>query len=202
MFLGKIARGYTVKEFIRMNLVYPSLFILIWVSVFSGTAIFMDTQSDGALHTVLNDGGIEQLLYHIMGNLPASGLTSFFLILVAFISYVTAADSSTDAIGDLCTKDFNSDSDEKVSLPIKILWGTLIGLVAWIMVSTVGINGVKQLSNLGGLPATIIILACSLTLVRWLRNPSLLTSPKPQEEKSHTSEQASFVPEVAQTSVK
>lgn len=184
MFLGKIARGYTVKEFIQINLIFPSLFVLLWISVFSGIAVYLDTEGNGALYEVLNNGGVEQLLYHIMGELPLSGITSFFLILVAFISYVTAADSSTDAIGDLCTKDFNSDSDEGTSLPIKIVWGTLIGLVAWLMVSTVGINGVKQLSNLGGLPATLIILACSLTLVRWLRNPQLLTAP-----------QVSFVPQ-------
>lgn len=174
MFLGKISRGYTVKEFIQINVIYPSLFILIWVSVFSGTAVYMDTQTNGGLNEVLTNGGIEQLLYHIMSQLPLSGLTSFFLVLVAFISYVTAADSSTDAIGDLCTKDFNSDSDDGTSLPIKILWGTIIGLVAWIMVSTVGIDGVKQLSNLGGLPATIIILCCSLTLIYWIRKPERL----------------------------
>ena len=178
MFLGKIARGYTVKEFIQINVIYPSVFILFWVSVFSGTAVFMDLESNGALNEVLNNGGIEQLLYHIMGNLPLSGVTSFFLVLVAFISYVTAADSSTDAIGDLCTKDFTSESDDGTSLPIKILWGTTIGLVAWIMVSTVGIDGVKQLSNLGGLPATLIVLACSCTLVYWLRNPDRLINPK------------------------
>ncbi|RLQ21115.1 BCCT family transporter [Seongchinamella sediminis] len=174
LFLGKIGRGYTVREFIHINLVFPSLFILFWVSVFAGTAIYLDTASAGALHRVLTDGGVEQLLYYIMEQLPLSGLTSFFLILVAFISYVTAADSSTDAIGDLCTRDFNADSDEGAAMPIKILWGTLIGLVAWIMVSTVGIEGVKQLSNLGGLPATLIILACSLTLLRWLTKPELL----------------------------
>lgn len=174
MFLGKIGRGYTVKEFIQVNLIFPSLFILFWISVFAGTAVYFDIKSDGTLYEVLNSSGIEQLLYHIMDQLPLSGATSFFLVLVAFISYVTAADSSTDAIGDLCTKDFTSESDEGTALPIKILWGTLIGLVAWIMVSTVGINGVKQLSNLGGLPATLIILACSLTLIRWLKNPTEL----------------------------
>ncbi|CAE6949474.1 BCCT family transporter [Vibrio sp. B1FLJ16] len=174
MFLGKIGRGYTVREFIQVNLLFPSLFILFWVSVFAGTALYLDTTTEGALYEVLNNGGVEQLLYYIMDQMPLSGVTSFFLILVAFISYVTAADSSTDAIGDLCTKDFTSESDEGTALPIKILWGTLIGLVAWIMVSTVGINGVKQLSNLGGLPATLIILACSLTLIKWLRNPSAL----------------------------
>jgi len=178
MFLGKIARGYSVKEFIQINVIYPTIFIFFWISVFSGTAIYMETQSGGALNSVLNDSGVEQLLYYIVNQLPLGGITSFFLVLVAFISYVTAADSSTDAIGDLCTKDFNAESKDGVSLPIKIIWGTLIGLVAWIMVSTVGINGVKQLSNLGGLPATIIILACSLTLVKWIRDPQALAVTK------------------------
>ncbi len=175
MFLGKIARGYTVKEFIKVNVVFPSLFILLWVSVFAGSAIFMDQSSGGDLYAVLNQGGIEQLLYHIFGDMPLSGLTSLMLVFIAFISYVTAADSSTDAIGDLCIEDFNADTKDGVGLPIKILWGTLIGLVAWIMVSTVGVAGIKSLSNLGGLPATIIILCCSLTLIKWLGNPSSIS---------------------------
>ncbi|MEG3753364.1 BCCT family transporter [Psychromonas arctica] len=174
MFLGKISRGYTVKEFIQVNVIYPSLFVFLWISVFSGTAIFMDTQSAGELYNVLNNEGIEQLLYYIMNDLPFTAITSFFLVLIAFISYVTAADSSTDAIGDLCTKDFTSESDAKTSLPIKILWGTLIGLVSWIMISTVGIDGVKKLSYLGGLPATLIILACSATLILWIKKPELV----------------------------
>lgn len=174
MFLGKIARGYTVREFIQVNVLFPSLFVLLWISVFSGAAIFMDQNSDGGLYAVLNDGGIEQLLYHIFGELPLGGLTSLILVFIAFISYVTAADSSTDAIGDLCVKNFNADSQEGTGMPIKILWGTIIGLVAWIMVSTVGVAGVKSLSNLGGLPATVIILCCSFTLVKWLKTPSLL----------------------------
>lgn len=174
MFLGKISRGYTVKEFIRVNMVYPSLFVVIWISVFSGTSIFMDDAGSGVLNRILGSDGVEQLLYHIMGELPLGALTSFFLVLVAFLSYVTAADSSTDAIGDLCTKGFNAESDEATTLPIKILWGVVIGLVSWIMVSTVGINGVKQLSNLGGLPATVIILMSSLTLIRWIHKPQLV----------------------------
>jgi len=174
MFLGKIAQGYTVREFIKINVVFPSLFILLWISVFSGSAILMDQSSNGGLYAVLNEGGIEQLLYHVFAEMPLSALTSLLLVFIAFISYVTAADSSTDAIGDLCIKDFTADSQEGIGLPIKILWGVIIGLVAWLMVSTVGVAGIKSLSNLGGLPATLIILCCSLTLIKWLRNPSLL----------------------------
>ncbi|MBF9003055.1 MULTISPECIES: BCCT family transporter [Vibrio] len=183
MFLGKIARGYTVREFIMVNVIFPSLFVLLWIAVFSGTAIFMDQSSGGELYSILNNGGIEQLLYHIFGELPLGLLTTFILVFVAFVSYVTAADSSTDAIGDLCMKDFNADSNDTRGIGVKVLWGIIIGLVAWIMVSTVGVKGIKSLSNLGGLPATLIILGCSATLIKWIKKPELLDRPEMKADK-------------------
>ena len=128
----------------------------------------------GVLSTILNESGVEKLLYYVFGQLPLSGIMTLVLIFIAYISYVTAADSNTDAIGSLCTTGLTADSTEKASLGVKVLWGTIIGVVAWTMVSFVGIDGIKTLSNLGGLPAAIIILATSLTLCKWLRNPELL----------------------------
>jgi len=174
LFLGKIGRGYTVREFIQINLVFPSLFAIVWISIFSGTAIHIDMTQAGILNSTLSSLGPEKLLYFVFNRLPLSGLMTAVLIFVAFISYVTAADSNTDAIGNLCTTGFNADSEEKAGVGVKILWGSIIGIVSWTMVSFVGIDGIKMLSNLGGLPAAIIILATSLTLCKWLRNPALL----------------------------
>lgn len=174
LFLGKIGRGYTVREYIQINLIYPSLFAIVWISIFSGTAIHIDMTQAGILNSTLNSAGPEKLLYFVFNRLPLSGLMTAVLIFVAFISYVTAADSNTDAIGNLCTSGFNADSEEKAGLSVKVLWGSIIGIVSWTMVSFVGIDGIKMLSNLGGLPAAIIILATSLTLCKWLRNPELL----------------------------
>ena len=126
------------------------------------------------MNTTLNESGVEKLLYFIFRELPLSEIMTVILIFVAYVSYVTAADSNTDAIGDLCTTGFTADSDEKAALGVKVLWGTIIGIVSWTMVSFVGIDGIKMLSNLGGLPAAIIVLATSLTLCKWLRNPGSL----------------------------
>jgi choline-glycine betaine transporter len=174
LFLGKIGRGYTVREFIQINLFFPALFAIAWVSIFSGTAINIDMSQAGVLREVLNAQGPEKLLYFVFGQLPLSEIMTGVLIFIAFISYVTAADSNTDAIGNLCTTGFDADSEEKSGLGVKVLWGSIIGLVSWTMVSFVGIDGIKMLSNLGGLPAALIILATSLTLVKWLRNPDTL----------------------------
>jgi len=174
LFLGKIGRGYTVREYIQVNLIFPSLFAIAWVAIFSGTAIHIDMTQAGILNSTLNSQGPEKLLYLVFSQLPLSGIMTAVLVFVAFISYVTAADSNTDAIGNLCTTGFNADSEEKAGLGVKVLWGSIIGVVSWTMVSFVGIDGIKMLSNLGGLPAAVIILATSLTLWKWLRNPALL----------------------------
>lgn len=174
LFLGKIGRGYTVREFIQVNLFFPALLAIVWIAIFSGTAIHIDMTEGGILNATLNQLGIEKLLYFVFRQLPLSEIMTLVLIFVAFISYVTAADSNTDAIGNLCTSGFDADSDEKAGLGYKVLWGTIIGIVSWVMVSFVGIDGIKMLSNLGGLPAAIMILASSLTLCKWLRNPGLL----------------------------
>lgn len=174
LFLGHIARGYTVREFLQINLIYPSLFAIFWISIFSGSAIHIDVVEGGIMHRILTEQGIEKLLYYVFENLPFNSLMIMILLFVAFISFVTAADSNTDAIGNLCTKNVTSDTTDTsntASLSMKVLWGVIIGIVAWVMISFAGIEGVKMLSNLGGLPALLIILATSLTLIKWLRKP-------------------------------
>ena len=174
LFLGRIARGYTVREFLQINLIFPSLFAIFWISIFSGSAIHIDLVEGGIMHTILTEEGLEKLLYYVFERLPLSYGMTAVLLFVAFISYVTAADSNTDAIGNLCTKDVTLDNINGSSVPMKVLWGVIIGLVAWVMISFVGIEGVKMLSNLGGLPALLIILATSLTLIKWLKDPNEL----------------------------
>jgi len=181
LFLGRIARGYTVREFLQINLIFPSLFALAWIAIFSGTSLNIDLHEGGVMNTVLNDKGIEKLLYFMMGTLPFKSALVVALVFIAFISYVTAADSNTDAIGTLCTKGFTAESSSESTLPMKILWGIIIGFVAWIMVSFAGIDGIRMLSNLGGLPAMFLILASSLSLIKWLRNSSEIVGPASSE---------------------
>ncbi|WP_259764250.1 BCCT family transporter, partial [Pseudomonas protegens] len=120
--------------------------------------------------------------------LPASGLIIAFLLFIAFISFVTAADSSTDVIGNLCSRGVTADSDLDGSPLLKVIWGAIIGCVSWVMVAYVGIDGVKMLSNLGGLPGMLIVLLSSSALIIWMKNPSLLTPPLPADElgESHS----------------
>ncbi|WP_148264854.1 BCCT family transporter [Collimonas fungivorans] len=178
MFLGKIARGYTVRDMVLVNLVLPSLFSIVWIGIFSGTALSIDMTQQGLLKQMLDTQGVESILYTIFRQLPLSAVMIVVLLLVAFLNYVTAADSNTDAISNLCTDGFTADGVEQRNMWQKITWGLLIGVVSWIMTSFAGgVAGVKMMSNLGGLPALLIILGSAGSLIVLARSGALLAPP-------------------------
>ncbi|WP_123724342.1 BCCT family transporter [Pseudomonas protegens] len=198
LFLGKIGRGYTVREFIHINMLYPALFTALWICIFSGCSLYFDAQGSGMLNRVLNEQGVEHVLYQMFQQLPAAGLMIAFLLFIAFISFVTAADSSTDVIGNLCSRGVTADSDLDGSPLLKVVWGVIIGSVSWVMVAFVGIDGVKMLSNLGGLPGMIIVLLASSALIIWLRNPALLSLPvTPHDSVTPPSNSSAHAPDIA-----
>lgn len=174
LFLGRLGRGYSVREYIRINFLYPSLFAIAWICIFSGTAIYMDLATPGAMNAILQERGPGKMLYALFSGFPFSFLTIPLLLFIAFISFVTAADSNTDAIGRLCSKNVTADSAEQTGLGAKVIWGTMIGLVSWTMVSFAGVDGIRMLSNLGGITAAALVLGSSLTLLKWLVAPKSL----------------------------
>lgn len=176
LFLGKIARGYTVRQFLVVNLIAPSIFACVWMSIFSGTALYMDSQNDDLLFKALQATGPESVVYTMLSNLPLAALTTAVFIFTSFLSYVTAADSNTEAIASLCVNDatghmaYGDDDKQLSSLPMKAIWGVSIGIAAWGMTSFFGIDGIKMLSNLGGLPALLIVMSCNAALIRYMLN--------------------------------
>ncbi|MFY0607313.1 MAG: BCCT family transporter [Cyclobacteriaceae bacterium] len=165
LFLGRLGKGYTIRTFIRINLLYPSIFGMVWMSIFSGTSLFQDQASGGQLFEILNTQGAENVIYEIANKLPASEWISGFFILISFISYVTAADSNTSAMSNLCTKGI-TESNQDSPLSLQIMWGIFIGAFAWIMITFAGIDGIKMISVLGGFPALFLIIAIGISALK------------------------------------
>ncbi|MEP4534044.1 MAG: BCCT family transporter [Cyclobacteriaceae bacterium] len=169
LFLGRLGRGYSVRSFIRINFLYPSLFGLCWMSIFSGSSIYFDILSDGGLFALLSTEGPENVIYAILNRLPLSQITGVLFLIITFISYVTAADSNTSAMSNLCTRGITTENQES-PLMIKLVWGTIIGAVAWVMISYAGIEGIKMISVLGGFPALFLVILIALGAIKLLFN--------------------------------
>ncbi|PHS77346.1 MAG: BCCT transporter [Robiginitomaculum sp.] len=176
MFLGRIAVGYTVRAFVLVNLFLPALFSIIWMSVFGVFAMETDMANEGILKQALDITGPESVTFVALEALPFSQLVIPLLLLLSFVSYVTAADSNTTAISDICQKLESGEKSAILSRNLKIIWIGLLAFMAWVMVAFSGIDGVRMLSNVGGLPALFIVIGLQLALLRMAFSSKILRS--------------------------
>lgn len=165
LFLGRLGKGYTVREFIMTTMVGPSLFAIVWMSIFGGFAIYTDMTHEGVLKAALDATGSESVIYTLFDYLPGAGILTLAFVILSFISFVTASDSNCEAIAALC-EDREAGDERPTALWLKVLWGLLIGAIAWFMTAAADIQGIKMMSNLGGIPALFIVIGAMFVLWR------------------------------------
>lgn len=170
VFLARITYGYKIKEVITMNFVIPSLFSVIWMTIIGGAAI--NFQMTGAVDVlgIMNEQGSPAAVYAVLGNIPFSGVFIFIYLIAVFLSFVTATDSTTNAMASISTTGIQ-DGKQEAPLFIKILWGTTVGLVSLIFISTLGLDGIRMLSYLGGFPALFLGILSIASLIMIMGNP-------------------------------
>lgn len=167
LFLGRLSIGYTVRDFINFNLILPSLFTVAWMIIFGGASLAIDQDSQGSLFQILSTQGEENVLYQMFSFFPNTKLLSIFALILIFFSYVTIADSNVSAMSAISTTGIQPEHPE-APIWIKVVWGSLIGIIAWVMISSAGIDGIRMLCVLGGFPALFIIIAVGLGMVKML----------------------------------
>lgn len=169
VFLGKILRGYTIRDAIKCNFIIPSIFSTIWMGLFSTAAIYYELNGVGLYDTLLNKG-TEAVVYEVFDQLPLSFIIIPFYLFIVFISFVTASDSNTNAMAGLCTNGITQEEQESPAW-LKIVWGISIAVMTWILISFSGIDGIKSASNLGGFPNMFLVIIMVIGLLKISRNP-------------------------------
>ncbi|MGL5346170.1 MAG: BCCT family transporter [Peptostreptococcaceae bacterium] len=183
MFLGRISYGHKIKDFILVNFLTPSIFGIIWMSIFGGIAI--NLESNGLnLSSMLGQTDLGLIIYTIFEQYPLAFIIVPFFIFLTFISFVTAADSNTNAMGAVVTNGIDPYKEPEAKNGIKVFWGLLVALISWIMISFAGIDGIKVLSNLGGLPALILGFLVLFVTVKLMISPELYNTVDNKPSKS------------------
>ena len=170
LFLGKIAIGRTVREFLLVNWFLPALFCLIWMGIFGGTTLDFASADSQVYKNFFENSGPESIIYKVFEDMGYFKLFAQLFILGIFISYVTAADSSTDALASISMKKQDADPFRS-DTNLKVIWGALIGFLSWTMITYSGIDGVRILSVIGGLPALFFLLLVSICLMMIILSP-------------------------------
>ncbi len=182
VFLGRILKGYTVKDAIKCNFIIPSIFASVWMGLFSTATIYYEMNGLHFYERML-ESGAESVVYMVFEQMPLSFLLIPFYLFIVFISFVTASDSNTTAMAGLCTSGSVEES-ENSSAWLKILWGITIALVTWILISFAGIDGIKAASNLGGFPNMFLLILMGASLLKIAKNPAKFDIHKEDYDES------------------
>ena len=136
LFLGKIAKGRSIREFIFMNLLVPSIFAIVWFGVFGSNVLRLDMLSGGAIWEIVQSHGLEASVFEFLGNFPLAMLASIAFIITLFLSVTTLCDSMTSTVSSLST---NMPKGAEVEPPnrLKIFWGIVMSSVAFLSILAV-----------------------------------------------------------------
>ncbi|HRD69248.1 MAG TPA: BCCT family transporter [Legionella sp.] len=160
LFLGRIAKGYTVREFIMMNFLLPALCSFVWISIF-GTLALSTIPLDSVYNQLMAQGP-ESVVYLLMSKMPYAKPLIMVFVFTCFLSFVTAADANLIAMADLSAQ--GDHLGEKTI--IKMLWGASLGLISYFTVVYAGTDGIKMLSNFSGIPALLLLFLVLLSLIK------------------------------------
>lgn len=171
LFLGRISRGYSVREVIDTVVVIPSLFSMAWLALFSGTAVNFELAGYG-INAAMKAGGTASATYAVLQRLPIAMITIPLFLLIVFVSFVTASDSNTNAMSGLCTSGLTVN-DAESPMWLKIVWGVTIGVVCIVFILAFKTtDALKYESNLAGFPIVFLLIAICISFIKVMKNPA------------------------------
>lgn len=170
IFLAMLSYGRTVREYMVVNWILPSVFGIFWFAIWGGSAMHMQMTGGADLVGAINSGGAIMALWEFLKHLPF-GLGYIVLpvnILVILASFITCADATLTNIGSMCMRNVPIGTEPPAK--VKVVWGVSVGIVAIIMAAfgggAQGVDGVKALAAAAGFVVLFIFVLQVISFVK------------------------------------
>jgi choline/glycine/proline betaine transport protein len=161
MFIARISRGRTVREFVLNVLLVPAGFTFLWMTVFGNTAISLDMgRAAGAISNAVS-ADLSTALFYFLEQLPGATVTSSLAIALVSVFFVTSADS-----GALVIDTIASGGADETPRWQRLYWCLLLGLVAALLLLAGGLGALQAATLVAALPFTVIMILIAIGLVR------------------------------------
>ncbi|MEX1136941.1 MAG: BCCT family transporter [Balneolales bacterium] len=181
MFIARISKGRTIKEFVLGVLIVPTLITFLWMSSLGGSALFLELGGIAEIASAV-EADETTSLFVLLDQLPLSLITSFLAIILVLSFFVTSSDSGSLVIDGLT-------SGGKLESPVgqRIFWASTEGVVAAVLLLGGGLNALQAGAISTGLPFVIILLIMCYSLTKGLTKEynEMLEKHKARERESY-----------------
>ncbi|MGW5642654.1 BCCT family transporter [Saccharopolyspora sp. NPDC003752] len=168
MFIARISRGRTIRQFVTGVILVPSAVSLVWFAIFGGSAIRV--QQSGV--DVYRSGGEEAQTFAVLDTLPLSAITTVLVMILVAIFFVSGADAASVVMGTLSQRGSIEPKRWMV-----VFWGAATGAVAAIMLIVGGENalsGIQNLTFLASAPFAVVMVLLCVALMKDLREDPMM----------------------------
>jgi choline/glycine/proline betaine transport protein len=151
VFIARISRGRTVREFIAGVLLVPTLLTFLWFAIMGGSGIYREMFGNGGL---IEDGAVstDTALFELLDGLPAAGLLSGVAIFLIVIFFVTSSDSGSYVVSMI-----GAGGDPNPPVWSRAFWAGLEGVIAAVLLIAGGLAALQTMAILVALPFSIVM---------------------------------------------
>ena len=162
MFIARISRGRTIRQFVVGVLLVPTAFNLVWMTVFGNGAIWIDTHvANGALAQTV--GNVDALLFRFFDYLPFTSAVSWLAIVLIAVFFVTSADSGAFVVDSIASR-----GNPRSPVWQRLFWAAVLGVTAVVLLLAGGLKALQAMTLVAALPVAVIMLALCFGLWRGL----------------------------------
>jgi len=163
LFIARISRGRTIREFVVGTLLAPALAAFAWFSVFGGTALFLEIFQGASLAAAVKaDAAVA--LFKLFEYLPLTSLLSVLAIVLIVVFFVTSGDSATLVLAMLAER-----GNPHPAARTKLVWGVLVTLLAVALLLAGGLKALQSAAIVFALPFAVVIVLMAWSLHHGLR---------------------------------
>ncbi|MGA9573438.1 MAG: BCCT family transporter [Lysobacterales bacterium] len=152
MFIARISKGRTVREFVLSVMVIPAILSFLWMSVFGGSALWIQTSGLADISAAVNEN-VATAMFVMFESLPLSSILSVVGIVLVSIFFVTSSDS-----GSLVVDHLTSGGKLDSPVPQRVFWAVMEGVVAAVLLLGGGLKTLQTAAISTGLPFTVVLL--------------------------------------------
>jgi len=160
MFIARISRGRTIRQFIMAVLLVPTLVTTVWMATFGGMGLEQAQNGIGQLANGIGNSSLA--LFQMLENLPFSNVTSFLAIVLVLVFFITSSDSGSLVIDSIT-------AGGKIDVPVaqRIFWAAIEGVIAAVLLFGGGADALGALQAAAitvGLPFTVVLVVMCISL--------------------------------------